>query len=49
MSGLDLSGLLIFAGALAVAAISPGPAIAALVARVLARGRAGAAVAIATR
>jgi threonine/homoserine/homoserine lactone efflux protein len=42
MSGLDPSGLLIFAGALAVAAISPGPAIAALVARVLALGREGA-------
>jgi threonine/homoserine/homoserine lactone efflux protein len=42
MSGLDLSGLLIFAGALAVAAISPGPAIAALVVRVLSRGREGA-------
>jgi len=35
---MDASSLLIFAGALAVAAGSPGPSIAALVARVLARG-----------
>lgn len=41
MSGLDLSGLLIFAGVFAVAAASPGPTIAAIVARVLARGTPG--------
>jgi threonine/homoserine/homoserine lactone efflux protein len=35
---LDLSALLIFAGALLLAAGSPGPSIAALVARVIARG-----------
>jgi threonine/homoserine/homoserine lactone efflux protein len=35
---VDLSGLLIFAGALLVAAGSPGPNVAALVARVVARG-----------
>jgi threonine/homoserine/homoserine lactone efflux protein len=35
---MDASSLLIFAGALAVAAGSPGPSIAALVARVLSRG-----------
>lgn len=35
---MDLSALLIFAGALLVAAGSPGPSIAALVARVIARG-----------
>lgn len=35
---MDLSSLLIFAGALMVAAGSPGPSIAALVARVLTRG-----------
>jgi threonine/homoserine/homoserine lactone efflux protein len=35
---VDLSGLLIFAGALLVAAGSPGPSVAALVARVIARG-----------
>lgn len=35
---MDLASLLIFAGALAVAAGSPGPSIAALVARVIARG-----------
>ncbi len=35
---MDLASLLIFAGALVVAAGSPGPSIAALVARVLARG-----------
>jgi threonine/homoserine/homoserine lactone efflux protein len=35
---MDVSSLLIFAGALAVAAGSPGPSIAALVARVLSRG-----------
>lgn len=41
MTGLDLSALLFFAGALAVAAISPGPGIAAILARVLGRGRSG--------
>ena len=41
MSGLSLSGLLVFAGALLVAAASPGPAIVALVARVLGRGGRG--------
>jgi len=40
---MDLTALAIFGGALLVAAVSPGPAIAALVARVLARGTAGAA------
>ena len=35
---MDLSALLIFAGALLVAAGSPGPSVAALVARVIARG-----------
>ncbi|MBS3650687.1 LysE family translocator [Pseudaminobacter sp. 19-2017] len=35
---MDLSSLLIFAGALVVAAGSPGPSIAALVARVIAKG-----------
>lgn len=35
---MDISALLIFAGALALAAGSPGPSIAALVARVIARG-----------
>src|SRR5918993_5061090 len=35
---MDASGLLIFAGALTVAAGSPGPSIAALVARVIAKG-----------
>lgn len=35
---MDLSALIIFAGALLVAAGSPGPSIAALVARVIARG-----------
>jgi threonine/homoserine/homoserine lactone efflux protein len=35
---MDLSALLIFAGALLIAAGSPGPSIAALVARVIARG-----------
>jgi threonine/homoserine/homoserine lactone efflux protein len=38
---MDLSALLIFAGALAVMAGSPGPSIAALVARVIARGTRG--------
>ena len=36
---MSLSSLLLFAGALMIAAGSPGPSIAALVARVLARGR----------
>jgi threonine/homoserine/homoserine lactone efflux protein len=40
---MDATGLIVFAGALFVAAASPGPAVAALVARVLARGTAGAA------
>lgn len=39
---IDLTGLLIFAGALLVAAASPGPGIAAIVARVLGRGTRGA-------
>jgi threonine/homoserine/homoserine lactone efflux protein len=39
---MDLAALIVFAGALLVAAASPGPGIAALVARVLARGRTGA-------
>lgn len=38
---MDLSALLIFAGTLALAASSPGPSIAALVARVIARGYQG--------
>ena len=38
---MDLSALLIFAGALALAAGSPGPSIAALVARVISRGYGG--------
>ncbi len=42
MSGLSMSGLAIFALALAVAAFSPGPGIAAIVGRVLGRGRPGA-------
>ncbi|MBB3933604.1 threonine/homoserine/homoserine lactone efflux protein [Kaistia hirudinis] len=42
MHGLTLSGLAIFAAALAVAAFAPGPGIAAIVARVLGRGRSGA-------
>lgn len=42
MSGLSISGLAIFALALAVAAFSPGPGIAAIVGRVLGRGRDGA-------
>lgn len=40
---MELGGLIVFAVALAVAAASPGPAITALVARVLVRGTAGAA------
>lgn len=39
---MDISALIVFAGALLVAAASPGPGLAALVARVLARGRSGA-------
>ncbi len=39
---MDLAALLVFAGALLVAAASPGPAIAALVARVIGRGLDGA-------
>lgn len=42
MAGLSISGLLIFAAALGVAAFSPGPGIAAIVGRVLGRGRQGA-------
>ena len=38
---MELSALLVFAGALALAAGSPGPSIAALVARVIARGMQG--------
>ncbi len=41
MSGLSISGLAIFALALAVAAFAPGPGIAAIVGRVLGRGREG--------
>ena len=39
---MEIAGLLVFAGALLVAAASPGPAIAALVARVIGRGIEGA-------
>src|ERR1700704_5422431 len=39
---MDLTSLLVFAGALFVAAASPGPGIAAIVARVLGRGMNGA-------
>lgn len=39
---MDISALMVFAAALLVAAASPGPGLAALVSRVLARGRAGA-------
>ncbi len=42
MSGLSISGLAIFALALAVAAFAPGPGIAAIVGRVLGCGRDGA-------
>jgi threonine/homoserine/homoserine lactone efflux protein len=42
-SRMDLAPLLFFAGALFVAAVIPGPGVAAIVARVLARGREGAA------
>jgi threonine/homoserine/homoserine lactone efflux protein len=41
MSGLDDVSLAVFAGVLAVAAASPGPAVAAILARVLARGARG--------
>ncbi len=40
---MDLAGLLVFGTALLIAAASPGPGIAAIVARVLGRGRRGAA------
>jgi threonine/homoserine/homoserine lactone efflux protein len=40
---MDPTGLIVFAGALFVAAASPGPAVASLVARVLVRGTTGAA------
>ncbi len=40
---MDLAGLLVFAAALFIAAASPGPGIAAIVARVLGRGTQGAA------
>ncbi|MGI6244793.1 MAG: LysE family translocator [Pseudochelatococcus sp.] len=39
--GIDIPALMIFAGALAIAAAVPGPAVAAIVARVLARGTRG--------
>ena len=39
---MDVAALLVFAGALVVAAASPGPAVAALVARVIGRGSDGA-------
>lgn len=39
---MDLTGLIVFAAAVAVAAASPGPTITALVARVLVRGTSGA-------
>jgi threonine/homoserine/homoserine lactone efflux protein len=39
---MDLTGLMVFAAALAVAAASPGPTVTALVARVLVRGTSGA-------
>lgn len=39
---MDITGLIVFAAALAVAAASPGPTITALVARVLVRGTSGA-------
>ncbi|MCX5513592.1 lysine transporter LysE [Kaistia algarum] len=42
MTGISLSGLALFAAALGIAAFSPGPGIAAIVARVLGRGRDGA-------
>jgi threonine/homoserine/homoserine lactone efflux protein len=39
---MDIAGLLVFATALFIAAASPGPGIAAIVARVLGRGTQGA-------
>ena len=39
---MDLAGLLVFSTALFIAAASPGPGIAAIVARVLGRGTTGA-------
>lgn len=41
MPGIDIAALILFAGALAIAAAVPGPAVAAIVARVLARGTRG--------
>ncbi|MFC0217985.1 threonine/homoserine/homoserine lactone efflux protein [Pseudochelatococcus lubricantis] len=41
MHGIDITALAIFASALAIAAAVPGPAVAAIVARVLARGTRG--------
>ena len=41
MPGIDIAALTIFASALAVAAAVPGPAVAAIIARVLARGTCG--------
>ncbi|MGV6872614.1 LysE family translocator [Pseudochelatococcus sp. B33] len=41
MPGIDIAALVLFAGALAIAAAVPGPAVAAIVARVLARGTRG--------
>lgn len=41
MPGIDITALVLFAGALAIAAAVPGPAVAAIVARVLARGTRG--------
>lgn len=41
MPGIDVTALVLFAGALAIAAAVPGPAVAAIVARVLARGTRG--------
>lgn len=41
MSGLDLISLAVFASVLAVAGASPGPAVAAILARVLSRGATG--------
>ncbi len=41
MPGIDIAALTLFAGALAIAAAVPGPAVAAIVARVLARGTRG--------
>lgn len=41
MPAIDFTGLAVFTGALALAAASPGPAVAAIVARVIARGHKG--------